>query len=67
MYINDLVNKITWDKKLFADDTTLYIQVSDHQQSVDLLNYNLQQVEFGANQWLVNFNPSQTKLMSFNI
>jgi len=64
VYINDLIDTITCDIKLFADDTTLYTLVNDHEQSADLLNYNLKQVQLWANKWLVKFNPTKTKLMS---
>ncbi len=67
VYINDLVNVITCDVKLFADDTVLYTVTDNQQQSADELNSNLERVNDWANQWLVKFNPTKTKLMNISL
>ena len=67
VYINDLVTNITCNIKLFADDTSLYTLVENKYESSQLLNFNFQQVEAWANQWLVNFNPTKTKLLNISL
>ena len=67
VYINDIVNNVLCDIKLFADDTALYVLIDDHQVAADILNYSLEQVDRWAQQWLVNFNPTKTKLMNLSL
>lgn len=67
IYINDLVNDITCDIKLYADDTTLFTVTNNHQEAAQLLNENLKRVEEWANQWLVTFNHTKTKLMTITL
>ena len=64
IYINDLVEEIDCDIKLFADDTILYISSNDDQMSADVLNKNLKKITKWSNQWLVNFNPQKTKMLN---
>ena len=64
IYINDLVEEIDCDIKLFADDTILYISSNDDQMSADVLNKNLKKITKWSNQWLVNFNPKKTKMLN---
>ena len=66
VYINDIVNCVSCNIKLFADDTALYVLVDDQQAAADVLNDSLQQVNSWADQWLVNFNHSKTKLMNIS-
>lgn len=66
VYINDIVDKITCDIKLFADDTILYVTVDDYNLSTELLNANLKKIEEWSNQWLVSFNPQKTKLLNMS-
>ena len=67
VYINDLVDTITCNVKLFADDTLLYLSIDDHKLACDELNENLINVQKWADQWLVNFNPQKTKLMNVSL
>ena len=50
--------------KLFADDTSLYIEVDDPDVAVETLNLDLNMVQTWANQWLVKFSPTKTKLLT---
>lgn len=65
VYINDLVDVVNCNIKMFADDTCLYINVDkeEEQAAADLLNNDLQSVSNWANQWLVKFNSLKTKTM----
>ena len=64
VYINDLPNNIDSHIKLFADDTTLYIDVDSHERAANVLNSDLVQIKSWAKQWLVNFSAPKTKLMT---
>ena len=64
IYINDIVEEIDCDIKIFADDTILYISSNDDQMSADVLNTNLKKITKWSNQWLVNFNPQKTKMLN---
>ena len=63
-YINDLVDRTTCKIKLYADYTVLYTIADDHEASGNVLNYNTEQVEAWAKQWIVNFNPAKTMTMT---
>ena len=64
IYINDLTEGIKSNIKLFADDTSLSIEVNDPVQGAEVLNRDLEKVKEWANQWLVNFSIEKTKLMT---
>jgi len=64
IYINDLPENVISNIKLFADDTSLYVEVEDHEQAAVSLNNDLQSIKNWADQWLVNFSPPKTKLMT---
>ena len=50
---------------VFADDTSLFIEVDDRVQSTEVLNRDLQKVKEWAKQCLVNFSAEkQPKLMT---
>jgi hypothetical protein len=67
IYINDITAITTSNIKLFADDTSLYIEV-DSPNSTNMasatLNADLDSLQQWADQWLINFSPSKTKLMT---
>ena len=64
IYINDLTIGIRSNVKLFADDTSLFIEVEDPVESAETLNSDLDHIDNWAKKWLVNFSPSKTKLMT---
>ena len=64
IYINDLTVNIQSNIKLFADDTSLFIESENHQQAADIINQDLTSVKTWANQWLVKFSPEKTELMT---
>ena len=64
IYINDLTEGIKSNIKLFADDTSLSIEVNDPVQGAEVLNRDLEKVKEWANRWLVNFSVEKTKLMT---
>jgi hypothetical protein len=64
IYINDLTTITRANIKLFADDTSLYIEVDNPNTAARILNTDLQSLQNWADQWLVKFSPTKTKLMT---
>ena len=61
VYINDLVDNISSDAKLFADDTSLFTVVYDENIAAEQLNRDLKIIAEWAYQWKMQFNPDVTK------
>ncbi|MEW8542639.1 MAG: reverse transcriptase family protein, partial [Candidatus Thiodiazotropha sp.] len=66
LYINDIVNQINTNVRLFADDTSLYIIVDTPERAAVSLNSDLQAINQWATEWLVDFNPSKTFTMTIS-
>ena len=64
IYINDILKNIMSHIKLFADDTSLYIEIDEPDVAVDTLNTDLGTIQSWADQWLVKFSPTKTQLMT---
>ena len=61
VYINNLVDNISADAKLFADDTSLFTVVYDENIATEQLNRDLKIIAEWAYQWKMQFNPDVTK------
>ena len=61
VYINDLVDNISSDAKLFANDTSLFTVVYDVDVAADKLNRDLEVISNWAHQWKMQFNPDKNK------
>ena len=61
MYINDIVNDIGSNIRLFADDTSLFIIVDDPVTAAGCINADLDRISNWDSTWLVTFNPSKTE------
>ena len=61
VYINDLMDNISSDMCLFADDSSLFTCVKGVNQTHDKLVKDLQTVSQWAYQWKMVFNPDLTK------
>ena len=55
IYINDLTEGIKSNIKLFADDTSLSIEVDDPVQGAEVLNHDLEKVKYWSKQWFSQF------------
>jgi hypothetical protein len=64
IYINDLTAVTRSKIKLFADDTSLFIEFDEPNNASDIMNEDLNSIQQWANQWLVKFSPPKTKLMT---
>ena len=66
IHVNDITSDIVTDINLFADDTSLLDVVDNPESSSERLNHDLSKLNTWASQWLVNFNPSKTVVMTFS-
>ena len=61
IYINDLVDNISSEAVLFADDTSLFTVVYDVYIAADKLDRDLEIISNWAHQWKMQFNPNKNK------
>ena len=61
IYISDLVDNISSEAKLFADDTSLFTVVYDIDIAGNKLNQDLEIISTWAYQWKMQFNPDKNK------
>ena len=61
VYINDLVDVISSDAKLFTYDTSLFGIVYDENIAAEQLNNDYKIISQWAYQWKMQFNPDKTK------
>ena len=66
VYINDLVDNIDSDVKIFADDTSLFSVVRDEFITAQQLNRDLERVRLWAWQWKMEFNAKKTEEVIFS-
>ena len=59
LYINDIVDNIKSNIRLFADDTSLFTVIDD-ENSVSILNEDLYQIASWSQNWCVILNPGIT-------
>ena len=64
IYINDIINDIDASIKLFADDTSIYLEVDNPSDSAEILNRDIEKIHKWSEKWLVKFNPSKTETMT---
>ena len=60
IYINDIVDNINCNIRLFADDTSLFT-IIENNDSIKLLNEDLQSIARWSNDWCIILNPNKTK------
>ena len=66
IYINDVVEDIHGNIRLFADDTSLFISVDDPTEAAQLLNSDMEKIDQWAKKWLVRFNPAKSEFLLFS-
>ena len=64
IYINDIVNGIDSNIKLFADDTSIYLAIDDVNRRTHILNSDMVRINEWASSWKVDFNPDKTELLT---
>ena len=55
LYINDIVDNIQSQVRLFADDTSIFLIVDNAIESADILDRDLNTITSWSNKWLVSF------------
>ena len=66
VYINDLVENVDSDVKMFADDTSLFSVVCDEATTAQQLHRDLERVRLWAWQWKMEFNAIKTEEVIFS-
>ena len=66
VYINDHVENVDSDVKMFADDTSLFSVVCDEATTAQQLNRDLERVRLWAWQWKMEFNARKTEEVIFS-
>ena len=66
VFINDIVDDIDCNIKLFADDTSLYVVIDDSAETCNKLNDDLLRISTWAEKWKVKFNPAKTETILFS-
>ena len=61
VYINDLVEDISFDANLFADDTSLFTIIYDEGTAADRLSRDLKVISDCTYQWKMQFNLDKNK------
>ena len=61
IYINDLPDGINSLRKIFADDASLFSNVSDIHKSASNLNDDLEMISYWAYHWKMQFIPDPNK------
>ncbi|KAJ8310536.1 hypothetical protein KUTeg_012401 [Tegillarca granosa] len=66
LYINDIVDNLNSNVRLFADDTCLFVIVNnDPGNASSILSDDLSTINSWSMQWAVDFNPSKTESIVF--
>ena len=66
LYINDIADDIQSLVRLFADDSSLIFSPTNPLEVEDRLILDLQVLDNGAKQWLVDFNPPKHEYMDIS-
>ena len=65
VYINDIVDNVRCDIKLFADDTSIF-SVVRNDRSTEELNRDLERLRLWSWQWKMHFNADKTEEVIFS-
>ena len=66
LYINDLPDNVICNIAIYGDDTTLYSTFHEASDLWQELESDLRDTVDWSNNWLVDFNPGKTQLVSFD-
>ena len=61
LYMNNLIENLTTETRLYADDASLFTEVTDRVQGIRTMDENLDAITTWAKKWHVKFNPNKTK------
>ena len=63
VYINDITSVVNSNIRLFADDTTIFVEVDNPDVAAATLNSDLRNMSSWAKRWLIKFSPPKTQSM----
>ena len=65
IYINDIVEEVSSESYLFADDTCIFRPIlnGNANQTIEEINDDLKKIHSWANQWLITINLMLLKLL----
>ena len=63
IFINDMVDLVNSNIKLFADDTSLYLTVDNPAHAAEIINSDLTSIDEWSKNWLITFNALKTDSM----
>ncbi|MCP3899199.1 MAG: hypothetical protein GY707_05745, partial [Desulfobacteraceae bacterium] len=62
VYINDIIHAVNYSQiRLFADDTCLFIEVDNRDETTPKINSDLDSINKWSKKWLITFSPQKTK------
>ena len=61
IYINDLLDNLTSNPKLYVDDTSVFFTITDPNAKENQINNVLHNIDTWAHQWKMNFNPDTSE------
>jgi hypothetical protein len=64
--MNDLIELINTEIKLYADDITLYVAYTESDRAKAQMEENLENIQRWATKWFVKFNPEKTVGLKFS-
>ena len=67
IYVSDITENLETDANIFADDTAIADIVSDPLISANKLNSDLSKLQAWVDQWLMQFNPSKTEVLTISV
>ena len=67
LYINDIVDSLQNDIKLFADDTFMFLVVKDIDEAAANLSQDLEMVSLWTWEWKMQFNCDRTEEVTFSV
>ena len=65
IYINDIVDVVETNIRLYADDSTLFVIKNNQHDAAVALNKDLENISLWAKKWFVKFNASKTESLTF--
>ena len=68
VFINDFINEVYFcNVHLYANDTWIFLQVDNHEETAVIINDNLQKIDSWTNYWLIIFSAPKTKVLAISI
>ena len=65
LYVNDLPTNMASNVRIYADDTSLFIDYKKADEGKNILQGDIQKIENWADKWLMEFNPGKTESLVF--